>query len=117
MSLAQQAEAWATSVESLCRRLCFLQGLDPDEPQNEPYSFAEDQHLGDYGFLGTLNARPSPSAMWLLPVPELPTAMIFSRRSAYSERASSITNALFKDGSAAKSKLCRGQCRADGASG
>ena len=24
-------------------------------------------------------AKPSPSAMWLLPVPELPTAMIFSR--------------------------------------
>src|SRR3974377_658904 len=45
--------------------------------------------------------------MWLLPVPELPSAMIFSRRSTYSERASSITNALFKDGSAAKSKLSR----------
>ncbi len=34
--------------------------------------------------------------MWLLPVPELPTAMMFSRRSTYSERASSITSALFK---------------------
>jgi hypothetical protein len=45
--LAQQAEAWATSVESLCRRLCFLQGLDPDEPQHEPYSFADDEHLGN----------------------------------------------------------------------
>jgi hypothetical protein len=26
-------------------------------------------------------AKPSPSAMWLLPVPLLPTAMMFSRRS------------------------------------
>jgi hypothetical protein len=52
-------------------------------------------------------ARPSPSAMWLLPVPELPSAMMFSRRSTYSQRASSITSALFKDGSAAKSKLSR----------
>src|SRR6516225_8698185 len=52
-------------------------------------------------------AKPSPSAMWLLPVPELPIAMMFSRRSMYSERASSMTRALFNDGSAAKSKLSR----------
>jgi hypothetical protein len=43
--LAQQAEAWATSVESLCRRLCFLQGLDPDQPQHESSAYAQDQHL------------------------------------------------------------------------
>jgi hypothetical protein len=42
-----------------------------------------------------------------LPVPELPTAITFSRRSTYSERASSITSALFKSGNAAKSKLSR----------
>ena len=30
----------------------------------------------------------------ILPVPELPTAMMFSRRSTYSQRASSITSAL-----------------------
>ena len=43
--------------------------------------------------------------MWLLPVPELPTAMMFSRRSTYSERASSMASALFNDGNASKSKL------------
>jgi hypothetical protein len=37
--------------------------------------------------------------MWLLPVPELPIAMMFSRRSMYSERASSMTRALFNEGS------------------
>ena len=39
-------------------------------------------------------ARPSPRAMWVLPVPLLPTAMIFSRRCTYSHRASSITRRL-----------------------
>ena len=52
-------------------------------------------------------ARPSPMAMWLLPVPLLPTAMTFSRRSTYSERASSSTNVFLSDGSARKSKLSR----------
>ena len=45
--------------------------------------------------------------MWLLPVPLLPTAMMFSRRSTYSERASSMTSALLRLGKAAKSKLSR----------
>ena len=50
-------------------------------------------------------ARPSPRAMWVLPVPLLPTAMTFSRRWMYSQRASSITSALFSDGMAGKSKV------------
>src|SRR3982074_2324448 len=45
--------------------------------------------------------------MWVLPVPLLPTAMIFSRRVTYSERASSSTRVLLSDGMAAKSKLSR----------
>ncbi len=52
-------------------------------------------------------ARPSPSAMWLLPVPELPTAMMFSRRVTYSGRASSSTKLLLSEGRARKSKLSR----------
>ena len=52
-------------------------------------------------------ARPSPRAMWVLPVPLLPTAMIFSRRCMYSHRASSITSALFTDGMAVKSKVSK----------
>jgi hypothetical protein len=42
-----------------------------------------------------------------LPVPLLPTAIMFSRRVAYSERASSRTRVLFSEGIAAKSKLSR----------
>ena len=37
-------------------------------------------------------AKPSPRATWGLPVPLLPTAMPFSRRWMYSQRASSIRN-------------------------
>ena len=61
-------------------------------------------------------ARPSPSAMWVLPVPLLPSAITFSRRSMYSPRASSSTSALFSEGMAGKSKLSRlftaGKCAA-----
>ena len=52
-------------------------------------------------------ASPSPRATWVLPVPLLPTAMTFSRRWMYSQRASSITKALFSDGMAGKSKVSR----------
>src|ERR1035437_11096018 len=45
--------------------------------------------------------------MCVLPVPLLPTAMMFSRRVTYSERASSSTRVLLSDGMAAKSKLSR----------
>ena len=45
--------------------------------------------------------------MWVLPVPLLPTAMIFSRRWMYSHRASSITRDLFTEGMAVKSKVSR----------
>ena len=37
--------------------------------------------------------------MWVLPVPELPSAITFSRRSAYSHRANSMTSILLRDGS------------------
>ena len=50
-------------------------------------------------------ARPIPRAMCVLPVPLLPTAITFSRRVAYSERASSRTRVLLSRGIAAKSKL------------
>ena len=46
--------------------------------------------------------------MWVLTVPLLPTAMIFSRRWMYSQRASSITRDLFTEGMAVKSKVCPG---------
>src|SRR5215212_8043395 len=52
-------------------------------------------------------ARPSPSARWVLPVPLLPSAMMFSRRATYSQRASSSTRALLSDGRARKLKLSR----------
>ena len=52
-------------------------------------------------------AKPVPGATWVLPVPLLPTAMTFSRRWMYSQRASSITSALFSDGMAGKSKVSR----------
>ena len=45
--------------------------------------------------------------MCVLPVPLLPTAMTFSRRVAYSERASSRTRVLLSEGIAVKSKLSR----------
>ena len=50
-------------------------------------------------------ARPSPKATWVLPVPLLPTAITFSRRSMYSQRAISITSCLFTEGMAVKSKV------------
>src|SRR3954466_5155724 len=45
--------------------------------------------------------------MWLLPVPELPSAITFSRARMYSHRARSRTSILFRLGMAAKSKLSR----------
>ena len=52
-------------------------------------------------------ASPRPRATWVLPVPLLPTAMTFSRRSTYSQRASCMTRCLFTDGMARKSKVSR----------
>jgi hypothetical protein len=53
--------------------------------------------------------------MCVLPVPLLPTAMMFSRRVKYSERASSRTRALLSDGMAAtppaRCELSRRACR------
>src|SRR3546814_13012386 len=46
-------------------------------------------------------------ATWVFPVPELPSAMTFSRRSMYSQRASSRTRALLRLGMALKSRLSR----------
>ena len=45
--------------------------------------------------------------MWVLPVPEGPSAMTFSRRSIHSQRANSSTCILFRAGIALKSKLSR----------
>ena len=44
-------------------------------------------------------ARPSPRAIWVLPVPLLPRAMMFSLRSMHSQRAKSNTRGLFRVGS------------------
>jgi len=54
-------------------------------------------------------ASAKPRAICVLPVPLLPTAITFSRRARYSQRASSSTNILllFREGIAAKSKLSR----------
>ena len=51
--------------------------------------------------------EPKPRATWVLPVPLLPMAMTFSRRSAYSHRTNCITRCLFTDGMARKSKVSR----------
>ena len=48
-----------------------------------------------------------PRAMWVLPVPLLPMAMTFSRRSTYSQRASCMSRALLTEGMARKSKVSR----------
>ena len=45
--------------------------------------------------------------MWVLPVPLLPSAMMFSRATTYSQRASSRTSDLFNVGMAVKSKVSR----------
>src|SRR5947209_17225174 len=45
--------------------------------------------------------------MWVFPVPLLPTAITFSRRATYSQRASSSTNVLLSEGIAANSKLSK----------
>ena len=45
--------------------------------------------------------------MCVLPVPLLPMAITFSRRSMYSQRASCVTSCLFTDGMAGKSKASR----------
>ena len=42
--------------------------------------------------------RPSASATWVLPVPLLPSAIMFSRRRTYSQRASSRTSILLRLG-------------------
>ena len=57
-------------------------------------------------------ARPSPRPMCVLPVPELPTAMMFSRRVTYSGRAGSF-EVLLSDGMAKSklSRLCGGELR------
>src|SRR6516164_3864772 len=52
-------------------------------------------------------ASPNPRAMWVFPVPLLPTAITLSRRARYSQRASSSTNVLLSEGIAVKSKLSR----------
>ena len=51
--------------------------------------------------------RPEARLQMALALPLLPTAMTFSRRSTYSQRASSSTNVLLSDGSARKSKQLR----------
>ena len=51
-------------------------------------------------------SQTEPSAMWVLPVPLLPTAITFSRRATYSERASSSTRVLLSEGMLANSN-CR----------
>src|SRR5271163_3083001 len=50
---------------------------------------------------------PNPRTTWVFPVPLLPTAITFSRRAMYSQRASSSTNVLLIEGIAVKSKLSR----------
>ena len=52
-------------------------------------------------------ARPRPSAMCVLPVPDGPSAMTFSRRSTKAQRANSIASTLLREGIAVKSKLSR----------
>src|SRR5947209_6786182 len=51
--------------------------------------------------------NPNPRAIVVFPVPLLPTAITFSRRATYSQRASSSTNVLLSEGIAANSKLSR----------
>ena len=51
--------------------------------------------------------QTEPEGHVVLPVPLLPTAMMFSRRATYSERASSSTRVLLSEGRAVKSKLSR----------
>jgi hypothetical protein len=65
--------------------------------------------LSTYPYLprATVRTTSARDYMGLLPVPELPSAMMFSRRSMYSERASSMTSALLSDGRAPKSKLTK----------
>jgi hypothetical protein len=52
-------------------------------------------------------ASPSPRATWVLPVPDGPRAMTFSRRSTNAQRASSMVSTLLSEGIALKSKLSR----------
>ena len=52
-------------------------------------------------------ASPNANARCVLPVPELPNAHTFSRRSRYSERASASTRLLFTDGIARNSQVSR----------
>ena len=55
-------------------------------------------------------ATPRPMAIWVLPTPEGPSAIMFSRRATNSPRASSSTNFLLSLGIASKSKLSRVLC-------
>ena len=52
-------------------------------------------------------ASPRPMAKCVLPVPDGPSAIMFSRRMMNSPRASSLTSTLLSDGNALKSKLSR----------
>jgi len=49
-------------------------------------------------------ARPSARATWVLPVPLLPTAMMLSRATTYSQRANSSVSGLLSEGMAVKCK-------------
>src|SRR5262249_61019904 len=65
-------------------------------------------------------ASPNPRAMCVLPVPLLPTAMTFSRRAMYSQRASSRNQCLFKRGDRGEVETveafhCREACLFDAA--
>ena len=77
------------------------QGSGREEADGEPLlAGRQTETEGDMGLLGVATAES-------LPVPELPSAMIFSRRSTYSHRANSRTSILLSDAMALKSKLSR----------
>ena len=91
-----EREVWARRFFENWRASLKWQRLEPYE------KFADmiDRHWDGSPLPPPRPPPGPPRPMWLLPVPELPTAMTFSRRSTYSERASSITSALFKSGNA-----------------
>ena len=65
-------------------------------------------------------ASPNPSEMCVLPVPLLPTAMTFSRRAMYSQRASARTKVLLSEGDRREIETvealhCREPCLLDAA--
>jgi hypothetical protein len=77
------------------RLLRFQKNLARHEPE-----FVHDQQ-----FLQA--ASPSARPMCVLPVPELPNASTFSLRPIHSQRASSTTSFLFKEGTARKSYVSK----------